>query len=177
MREHLRDHSQTMNLRAAFEVWPAGRPLPTTPDEAVTGAFDLVLNDVVVGRAATANLIRYADDGVSVWMVDAVVGMSFEDLIRGVACAFEPPAYAMVVVQPMHAPGDPTVRGVHCRAHVRDDLMEITGDVVGADGPVEGRTIPSWRVRRGTASSDAGRWIGVRPSVELELPLVAEGDA
>jgi hypothetical protein len=173
----MQDYSQKMNLRAAFEVWPAGRPLPTTADEAVSGAFDMVLNDVVVGRAATANLIRYAEDGVSVWQVDAVMGMTFEDLIRGVACAFEPAAYAMVVVQPMHAPGDPTVRAVHCRAHVRDELLEVTGDVVGADGPIEGRTIPSWRIRRGTATTDAGRWIGVKPTIALELPLLGAGEA
>jgi hypothetical protein len=170
--DDFRDFSGLANLRAAFDVWPAGQALPANVDDVARGAFALTLRDLLNGRGATVNLVRFADDGVSVWLLDALDRVTLEDFVRAVAGAFEPAAFAVAVVQPMKAPGDPTVRGVHCRAMFGDDLLDLSGEVAGADGPVDARGVPNWTVRKGRANDDRGRWIGVPPTIEIRLPML-----
>lgn len=170
-----RDLSAAANLRVAFDVWPPGAPLPATLDDVARAAFAVTLSEVIAGRAATVNLVRFAADGASVWRLDALEGVGVEDFVRAVVQAFEPHAFAVAVVQPMKAQGDPTVRGVHCKAMLGDEVIELVGDVV--DGPLHARSVPTWRRRAGRATDDRGRWIGVPPTVEIRLPMRDAADA
>lgn len=171
------DFTRRANLRAAFDVWPVGAPLPATAEDVARGALALTLRDVVAGSAATVHLVRFAEDGVSLWLLDALAGVRIEDLVRAIARLYVPSAYAVAVVQPMRTPGDTTVRGVHVRAAHHDDLIELQGDVVGADGPLEGRSIVTWTARSTRLTDVRARWIGVPPTVDIDLPLLDAGEA
>ena len=170
------DLSGPANLRAALNVWPADKPL-STPDDVARAAFAITLGDVLAGEGAAINLLRFAEDGGSVWLLDALEGVSIEDFVRAVAGVFEPAAYAIAVIQPMYAPGDPALRGVTCRAALGDDVIELTGEVAPVPGQPDARHVPQWNVRRGRTHTDAARWIGVPPTVEVRLPMFGVGEA
>lgn len=172
-----RDLSTHANLRAAFNLWPPGTPLPTVVDDVARAALALTLTDLLRGRGANVQIVRFADDEVSVWLLDALDGVTLQDLVRAVAGAFEPAAFAIGAVQPMRADGDPTVRGVHCRAMLGDAIIELTGKVTGLAGPPEQRDVPEWTPRRGHAHADEARWLGVPPTVGISLPMLGAAQA
>ncbi len=166
------------NLRAAFDVWPADRPAPESVDDVLRGALAVTGAEILRGPRALLFILRVADDGASLWKADALPpGVSVEDLVRAIAGQFEPAAHAMAVVQPMRAPGDPTVRGVWGRAMLGDDVVEARGKVEGADGPPEARKVHRWELRHGRATDDRGRWIGVPPTVAIHLPMLDAAEA
>lgn len=169
------DLTARANLRAAFDLWPAGRPLPRDVDAVARAALELALGDVLGPRATTVHLVRFAEDDVSVWLADAIEPVSLDDFVRAVAGFALPPAYAVAALLPMRAggaaapPGAP-VHGVVLRAACGDALIELVGHV---ERPGE---VARWSARHGRAHDDRGRWIGVPPTVEVSLPMLG-GDA
>ncbi len=135
------------------------------------------MRDTLHDRAAPLNIVRFADDGVSIWMVDHLGQLRLDDFVRAIAQVHLPAAHAVAVVQPLRQGGDPTLRGVHCRAAYHDEIIELSGEVEGAGGPPEGRSVPKWRVRTGRVTDDRGRWIGVPPTVPIELPMLDAAEA
>lgn len=173
----LHDFSVDANLRAAFDVWPKGRALPRTAEEVARAGFALLLRDLLHDRAAPLNIVRFADDGVSIWMVDNLGRISLDDFVRAVAQIHLPPAHAIAALQPMRAEGDAAIHGVHCRAAFHDDIVELAGEVEGSEGPPEGRSVPKWKMRSGRVNDDRGRWIGVKPTIEIELPMLGAAES
>lgn len=171
------DFTRRANLRAAFDLWPPGRPMPTTADDVAKAALGLTVGDVFAGRGAPLMVLRFARDDVSMWLLDALAGVSIEDFVRAVARRYEPHAYAMAVVRPMWAAPDPTVRGVTCRAVCGDDLVEVTGRVQGADGPPDERALVDFEARAARLTEPKTRWIGVPPTVDVDLPMLDAGEA
>ena len=169
------NRTQLTNLRAAFGLWDEGKPLPRDARSVARAALQITVGDMLRGRGANLILVRFADDDVSEWRLDALHRLAMVDLIRAVAGALEPAAYAIALIQPMHAPSDPTLRGVHCRAACGDELFELTGDVVY--NPGQESSIPTWAGREGRVTDPTGRWIGVPPTVPIALPMLGVGEA
>lgn len=174
--DDVRDLTDEANLRVAFNVLPKGVPLPSDVDETARLAIALLQRDLLYGDGAPINVVRFAKDGVSLWLLDNLSHISIEDFVRAVARAFEPHAFAIAVLQPMTKVADKKVYGLHCRAAHGDALIELRGDAV--DGAIdEARSIPSWQLRRGQATTDDGRWIGVPPKVWVALPMITRHEA
>lgn len=171
------DLSHTTNLRVDLQAWPAGYPLPKTLHELAKAALDLTVPRLLAGLGAPIHLVRFATDGVSVWLADAPPPSGLEDFARAAACAFEPAAFAVGIVQPMTADGDATPRGVHCKLAFGDELIELQGPIEGADGPAEQRRVPGWQVRTGRVTDPKARWIGALPSVPLRLGPLGAAEA
>ncbi len=175
--EGFQDFSSRANLRVAFDVWPAEAPPPSSAADVVRGALRLTVGDLLGERLAPLVVLRFSTDGVSLWCMDGLMGVTIEDLVRGIGAAFSPPAHALAVVESATSQPDGLLRAVRCRAMFGDDIVECVGEVVGADGPPAGRSIPRWKERRGTASDDRARWIGVPPTVELRFPMLDAAEA
>ncbi|MFM2247244.1 MAG: hypothetical protein RL071_3318 [Pseudomonadota bacterium] len=171
-----RDLTAIIGLRAQLDAAPAGPPLASA-DEVARSALGLTLGALLAGQGGAFQIVRFAEDGGSVWVADGLKGLSMDDLVRAIAGALQPPAYAMALVQPLRAAGDPTIRGVQCRAMRGDDIAELRADVTGADGPAAGRGVGAWAGRRGRTSDDRSRWIGVPPTVPVTLPMLGVAEA
>lgn len=177
MGETWSDGSAQMNLRVRLDIWPPGQRLPRDATEAGLAAVKSFWSATRRDDAPAVRMVRFAEDGVSDWQMDAIVGVDLNDMVRAVATAFEPHAYGVVVVQPMRAPGDPTVRGVAALSAWREALVSLQGEVQGLDGPLEARSVGRWTRREAQIHDDRARLIGVPPSVEVRLPLLGAGEA
>lgn len=165
------------NLRAAFFPMPAEAQLPTNADEVAQHTWSMLVHSVLKGESAPVSMVRYADDGVSSWLMDDLEGIAFEDLIRAVVRFAEPHAYAFAVVQLLREVASERVVGLDCRACFGDEFVMLRGMLEGMDGPVQQRRVVGLKRLTRTVTADADRWIGVPPTVHIHLPFLDAGDA
>ncbi len=158
-------------LRMYYDVWDPGRALPGTVNEVAREALALAASDVLQGYIDGVGIARFAKDGVSLWTLSNPGDLPFEDILRAISRAFEPEAYALAVVEAMFTEDTGAVGGLRCRAALGDDLIELKGVRTGPNSTGE------WTLRRGRVEDDRGRWLGVPPTVPIELPMLGAAEA